>query len=196
MIYDTDNNQILSAFFDLMSAESKTFRIKIDCEAGCFLRCGVSTLTIEARKAGGVSWTNLQTDPIDLTPDAGTAQAFDIRITTGYVGSHDRRTVQLAVGRVFAPETPTGFSATANSSSEILCEWSRADGLATVAGYELRVNCPDMAIVNLVTDLGYVLENATIGIDPATEVFFELRAYNQFGDFSNWTEQISATTEP
>lgn len=197
MIYDTSGNTILSAEFDLESEEEKTFDIKIDCEDGHFLRSNPATVTIEARKSGESVWTDIRSEQIDLSAYSGLTQpvTFNIRLTAPEVEAYEREDVRLAVGRNINPDVPLNFTAVTQSSSSVLTSWSYPSDSTNVAGYQRRINCPAMGITNLVTDLGLTYENLVVGITAATEIFFELRAYNLNGDVSGWTEQISATTD-
>ena len=99
MIYDTAGNEILSAAFSMSSADVKTATIQIDCTAGQYLRGeAVSGLTVEAKQEDAVSWTNIETTPIDLATWDGTTETFLVRFTAPSIAEYTRKTFRLSVG--------------------------------------------------------------------------------------------------
>lgn len=84
--------------YAVASNSSILFTVPIDCIAGYELSASaVSTLAVEARKQGDVSWVNIETTPIDLTADAGMRVNYEIRLTGAVVTSTTRRNVKIRV---------------------------------------------------------------------------------------------------
>jgi hypothetical protein len=100
MIYSTDSIEILSANVSLASEQVTQFTIIVDCKTGEYLySTALANIAVEARLVGEVSWTNLETTPIDLTSYNGTPQRFEIRLTADSVSSNTRVLVPISVGR-------------------------------------------------------------------------------------------------
>lgn len=100
MIYDTDDNRIFSVAFAVESEQAATAMIRVDCNAGYYLRGeAVANLTVEARADGDVSWIDIETTPIDLTPYDGTFQDFELRFTAPEITAFSRAAFSLSVGR-------------------------------------------------------------------------------------------------
>jgi hypothetical protein len=100
MIYDTDDNRILSTYIPISSSETKSFTLTLTCTTGYFFRGEVvANLTVEAKHSGSGSWTNIETTPIALATWNGTNQDFNVRITSGAITTRDRRAFRLSVGR-------------------------------------------------------------------------------------------------
>ena len=195
MIYDTNDRQILSAKFALASEDVQTFTIRIDCLADQYLATQpVENITVEARKSGDVSWIDIETTPIDLSADAGTQKDYEIQLTGEYYGSVSKRVIPIGVGRIITPETPLNLRTGTIDSSSIEVLWDAVLNFG-VSGYKLRINCPSLAIVNLVIDEGFAL-GTVLSLTASTEAFFEIKSYNLLGDESAWSAQISATTLP
>lgn len=84
--------------YAVASNSSITFEVPIDCVTGYELFAEtVDTLTVEARKLGDVSWTDIETTPIDLTADAGLRVTYEIRLTAAVVTVLTRRIVKTRV---------------------------------------------------------------------------------------------------
>jgi len=101
LIYDTDDNRILTAGFSVRSGEVKTVTIHIDCNTGYYLRCSdVDDLkmTVEARHDGD-AFVDIETTPISLTPWNGSREIFEIRVTAGVITTPTVRGFSLSVGR-------------------------------------------------------------------------------------------------
>ena len=99
MIYDTDDNRILTAAVDLRSGETKTVTIQLDCLTGYQLSGeAVSDVTVEARHSGD-SFVDIETTPISLTPWNGTRETFEVRLTVGTITTPLTRAFTLSVGR-------------------------------------------------------------------------------------------------
>jgi len=91
MIYDLSDNPITSFRFALVSAGVATLSVKIDCKTDYRLTCDVTAnITVEGRKSGDVSWVNLESSFIDLSPYNGTRQTFEIRLTGASVLARTR----------------------------------------------------------------------------------------------------------
>lgn len=99
MIFDLDDNPVQSFPFSIESEEVKTFTVRLECRTNYFLRAqNVSLLTIEARKAGESSWTNIETDAINLSAFDGTRQNFEIRMTAAEVSGAENINFKITVG--------------------------------------------------------------------------------------------------
>jgi len=82
MIRDSAGNPISSYIGTIDPEEVKTCTVKIDCAENTSLRSSVvGPIAVEARKSGDVSWINIETTPIDLTPYAPALTTFEIRLT-------------------------------------------------------------------------------------------------------------------
>ncbi|MBX3266431.1 MAG: hypothetical protein KF831_06960 [Acidobacteria bacterium] len=98
MIYDLDGNLLENGYLSLVSEEQKTLSLRIQCRSGYGLRASVPAgLTVEAKKPADVSWANIGTSPIDLTPDANTVQTYQIRFTAAATADRVRRNPVLSV---------------------------------------------------------------------------------------------------
>lgn len=108
MITDASNNPLGSAGtsggsgyrFAQAKSAAVTLPMKVDCKTGYKLYCDVTAnVTIEGRFTGDVSWTNLESSYLDLSPFNGIRKAIEIRSTTANVG---RVTVKapLRVGKI------------------------------------------------------------------------------------------------
>jgi hypothetical protein len=101
MIYDTNNNRILSTGFAVRSEEVKTATIQIDCNAGYFLTCtDVDDLKLQVEvRHDGDAWVDIEATPIDLTPWDGDREIFEVRVTAATITSPTVRAFTLSVGR-------------------------------------------------------------------------------------------------
>lgn len=98
MIFDTAGLPIYSAAIGLGSDEVKTAQIDVDCRSGYRLKgTEVDGVTVEAKHEDGISWTDLETSTIDLTPWAGSRERFLIRFNAATVAEFDRPVFTLAV---------------------------------------------------------------------------------------------------
>jgi len=98
MIYDLDDNPINSFALSIPSGDDPVLQIKIDCVTGYeFFSDAVSLLAVEARHQGDVSWTNIETTPIDLTSLNGLREIFEVRLTADVVAAIQRRAFSLRV---------------------------------------------------------------------------------------------------
>lgn len=99
MIFDLEDNPVQSFPFSIESGEVKLFYLKIECRQNYFLRVSdVTDLTVEGRKSGDADWTDIEADAIDLSPDDGTRQNFEIRMTAAEVSTIQSRNFKLTVG--------------------------------------------------------------------------------------------------
>lgn len=100
MIFDTNDVPLRSARAAVRSGEVRTMTIRLECHTGRQLEMAeaVANVAIEARAVGSVSWTNLETTPISLTPYNGTFQDFEIRLTGGAVSARQRELASLRIG--------------------------------------------------------------------------------------------------
>jgi hypothetical protein len=82
MFYDTDGNLQTNIEATLERSAVRDFTFDIDCVSGHTLSCEpVAGLVVEARQGIVGAWTNIEIDPIDLTPYAGTQETFQFRVT-------------------------------------------------------------------------------------------------------------------
>lgn len=85
----TDTNDVPVTYLNFSlpeSIDSAVFTLKVPCKAGQVLKADPNpNVSIFGRVSGVGSYVNLNTAPIDLTPYAGTNQAFDLFVRTGAV---------------------------------------------------------------------------------------------------------------
>lgn len=87
MIYDSENNPINRFAYAQAKSTAKTMQILVDCKDGYRLFCDVTAnVTVEGKLSTDVSYTNLESSFIDLSPYDGFRKTFDIRVTTANVG--------------------------------------------------------------------------------------------------------------
>ncbi len=81
-INDMNGDRKGSGHISLRPNADGTIPFQIGCMAGTYLRgTAVDDVAVEARIVGDVSWINLETTPIDLTPYDDTFQDFELRFT-------------------------------------------------------------------------------------------------------------------
>jgi len=85
------------------------------------------------------------------------------------------------------PSTPTGLSATANSSSQVSITWTASSGPSGVAGYEIFRNGVQ---VGTTAATSYT----DTGLAPSTTYNYAVAAYDSLGDVSPQSTTASATT--
>lgn len=91
-------NPVGSFTYSIDSSGVITFTSDIECKTGYYLlSTTVASLTIEARKGGVGSWTNIETTPIDLSADNGTIQSYQFRVSAAAVTSLTSRTFTILV---------------------------------------------------------------------------------------------------
>lgn len=97
MIYDHDDQPLVSVNAGIKSEEAIQFKIEIDCKAGYFMRATpVADLLVQARHHGtGGAFTDIESTPFDLTPWDGSQEEFDIRITAGVITEFDKRAFRI-----------------------------------------------------------------------------------------------------
>ena len=96
MIYDLDGIRRTSSNYQNDLNTPKVALAKVESRTGYFLSCeAVADLTVEARKQGGVSWTNIETTPIDLSADDGNLIVYEFRFTGT---AHALRQAKIRVG--------------------------------------------------------------------------------------------------
>lgn len=83
MFLDTDDNPQTSGSIVMVDDDDKTLTLRVDVQTGYQLRGEViAGAMIQARHVGDVSWINIETTPIDLTPYSGPREDFEIRVQT------------------------------------------------------------------------------------------------------------------
>lgn len=98
MIHDTTGYPLYSASLTLGPNETKTAEIDIDCLDDYVLSgTSVTGVTVEARRSGDVSWTNIETSTLSLGTWAGTTQRFEVRFTAGAITAFSRPSFTLSV---------------------------------------------------------------------------------------------------
>lgn len=98
MFYDLNDNPIASFSGSIEEGSADIYEMKVDCSADRFLACDpVADVVLEARAYGDVSWIDLETQRIDLTPYANTRKRFEFRVTAGSVVTIQRKTIQFRV---------------------------------------------------------------------------------------------------
>lgn len=84
----SDENPVGAYVFVMESDDEKIFDVNIQCKSMYEIFADpVPGVVIEARKVGDLGWTDIELGSYDLTPYDGTAQPFEIRITTGTISS-------------------------------------------------------------------------------------------------------------
>lgn len=100
MIYDLNDNPLQAAHLSVTENLSRSFEMRVECRSGYFLRAEtVADLTVEARRSGSPTWTNLETSEIDLSAWLGTRQQFEVRLSAGASGALELRNFALRVER-------------------------------------------------------------------------------------------------
>jgi hypothetical protein len=99
MIYDLNDNRMLSASIVAYSGVAVSGQFKVDCKSGWRLSGqAVADALIEVAHHGD-SYVNIETTPIDLTTWDGSREIFDFRITPGTITAPLRRAFALTVAR-------------------------------------------------------------------------------------------------
>lgn len=98
MFYDLDDNPIASFSGSITEGDVQIYEMKIDCSANRYLASDpVTDAVVEARAYGDVSWVDLETTRIGLSPYAGTRKRFQFRITAGGVSAVQRLNIQFRI---------------------------------------------------------------------------------------------------
>lgn len=98
MIRDTDGNPISTYIGYIEPSQVQTCTLQIDCEENTFLSCETtSAFVVEARKLGDLSWVNIETTRIPLTPYVPTRTSFEVRVTAS-ASIEGRNRFSLRVG--------------------------------------------------------------------------------------------------
>jgi len=98
VIFDTDGFPITAFSMTQDEQTSQTAIIQIECREDYRLYADVvADVLIEGKHASSLTWTNLETSDIDLTPWAGTTETFNIRFTTGDVSVITRHVLAIRV---------------------------------------------------------------------------------------------------
>jgi hypothetical protein len=96
-IYDLDDKPLTAASFSLVSGQTTSMMIRIDCETDYVLEgIPVADVTIEAKHSSG-SFQDIENIPLSLTPWNGTRQPFEIRFIVGSIITHKRELVPFTV---------------------------------------------------------------------------------------------------
>ena len=111
------------------------------------------------------------------------ARAFDAQL-----GSAPLLHVEYQIDST-APSTPTGLTATAQSSSQINLSWSAATDNVAVAGYRVYRNGTQVA-----TSTGTTYSNT--GLTAGTAYSYTVAAYDTAGNVSPQSASVNATTLP
>ena len=98
-MYDLDNNPLANGSVSVGSGSVTNLQIKIDCRSGYILRVKnpVEVVAVNAKHTSEDSYTDLETDSIDLSPWNGSREIFDIRLTGDEVSARTLKTVILSV---------------------------------------------------------------------------------------------------
>jgi hypothetical protein len=99
MIFDTDDNRILSANVSVEQGEEVTGSFKVECNTGYQLSgVAVTDCTCEVKHSAG-AYVNIETTPIDLGTWDGTTQTFNFRFTADASAINKRRYLPVTVER-------------------------------------------------------------------------------------------------
>ncbi len=89
MIYDVNGDLLWNFVVAIPFDDLRAFECKVKCTAGYVLAAipsaNFDNITVEARpvESPAASWTNIVTDPLDLTDNASVVpQPYEIRIST------------------------------------------------------------------------------------------------------------------
>lgn len=98
MIRQLNHSPIVTAQVQIGPSSSIQFIILIDCVAGYKLYSSINAeLGIFGRKQGDVSWVNLETSFIDLTPYDGNLYGFEIKLDSGAITAYHTNQFSLLV---------------------------------------------------------------------------------------------------
>jgi hypothetical protein len=98
MFYDLNDNPIASFSGSIDAAAVQIYEMKIDCRANRFLACGpVADLTVQARWYGDVSWIDIESVRIELSPFANTRRRLELRVTASSPSIILRRNIPLRI---------------------------------------------------------------------------------------------------
>lgn len=99
MIRDLNTNPITNGKISVDSEGETILELLIDCETGYKLTCPAanSQVGILGRRQGDVTWVDLESDEIDLTPWDGTQQVFQIKTTAGVISAYALTQYKLRV---------------------------------------------------------------------------------------------------
>lgn len=88
LIFDMDGEPLTNYSGGRLDVgESETYPIQILCLGSYKFYCdSVANITVEGRKVGDVSWTNLESSYLDVTADDGLLIPYEIQITATGAG--------------------------------------------------------------------------------------------------------------
>ena len=98
-MYDLDDNPLANGSVSVGSGGVTNLQIKIDCRSGYILRVKnpVEIVGVSAKHISEDSYTDLETDSIELSQWNGSREIFDIRLTGDAVTARTLKTVILSV---------------------------------------------------------------------------------------------------
>lgn len=97
MIYGMSGERTTASRFDGALNTALIAKRRIECKTGYYLSCeAVADLTVEARKFGASSWTDIEMTPIDLSADNGNVIVYEFRFTGTALGT---AVAKINVGR-------------------------------------------------------------------------------------------------
>ena len=112
--------------------------------------------------------------------------------------SSDGITINRTTSPITTPETPTGFSATTLSDSQISASWNANSG-CTTAGFRYDLRYRQTTTQDWSYFYGLSSTSKTVGnLLPDTEYELQVRADNRepSGNLSGWASAVTATTKP
>ncbi len=118
-----------------------------------------------------------------------------LSINSGYTGNVTL-TSNLTIEKNFvSPDAPTGLSATTVSSDQIDLLWT--DNSDKESGFKIeRKIGVDGTYSQIATVGANIITYSDTGLTPGTTYYYQIRAYNSFGDSAYSNEANAATTSP
>lgn len=99
MIYDTDDNRLLSSAVDIEQGQVVEGSFRVACETGWVIAGSpVSDVICEVKHSAG-AYVDIETTTIDLGTWNGTTQTFNYRLTAAASGIYRERLLPLQVRR-------------------------------------------------------------------------------------------------
>lgn len=129
-----------------------------------------------------------QTDYTDTGLDANTTYYYKLS-AEGTSGESEQTDPLSVTTKMPVPNIPDGLSAEAMSSSEIKIEFNTVN---SAVGYNIYYSEAPPHAFELLTNVGSGTYTHT-GLDPETEYFYKVSAYNDDGE-SELSDSVSATT--
>jgi hypothetical protein len=123
------------------------------------------------------------------------AEAGSYTVTVSAAGYLSKTSATVTVTASIKPGTPTGVTATAQSSSSISISWAAPSSDGTLTGYNIwRSTSDSSGYTEIDTVTASTTSYTDIGLSPATTYYYKVDAKNDVGDRSAESSYASATT--